>query len=414
MDILSIIEEATREANSFENHPVKTLSLEEQLLYLQGLALVMNADQEIHEDEKEYLRILIKSFEMDQSSLDALVEFAQQPDKDTVQEFFRVFRRKPISQLFLFDALMMTRRDNKVCEREKAVVDKMAEQLEILKGTQKDIYDLFCHIKNRDWRESALYFSSHLLNPDHFKHLLDYFDVDFDELMERTADIRQQRLLEVLRPRLDTENWQWEPLRYSYFTSPMENATEITTHYVDFKPAFSQADIILPWMQSKLDRGDLRVVNQNDIFLRKDGEAFLCSLADSGLFYEPESRSFSVSKGSEVLKCPVSLLSEVVASVINSKTELQLKTIDQFDYICQILTGNGNMRIGATVACGANEKMECFPKFGDKYLKGEILSGGGERLVVSDGSEVSYTRSSKKTHIQLNELLFSGKFRLMR
>ena len=66
----------------------------------------------------------------------------------------------------------------------KAVVDKIAEQLEVLKGTYQDIYDLFCHIKNKDWDESALYFSSHLLNPEHFKHLLDYFEVEIDTVYE--------------------------------------------------------------------------------------------------------------------------------------------------------------------------------------------------------------------------------------
>ncbi|WP_105201531.1 tellurite resistance TerB family protein [Pseudoalteromonas sp. T1lg10] len=167
LDILDVINEATKEANSFENHAAKDLTLEERLLYLQGLALVMNADGEIHAEEKEYIRILIKSFEMDESILESFVEFAQRPDKDTVQAFFRTFRRRPIAQLFLFDALMMTRRDDSVDEREKSVVDKIAEQLEVLKGTYQDIFELFCHLKNKDWDESSVFFSSHLLNPNH-------------------------------------------------------------------------------------------------------------------------------------------------------------------------------------------------------------------------------------------------------
>ncbi|WP_155522528.1 TerB family tellurite resistance protein, partial [Salinivibrio sp. HTSP] len=176
MDILDVINEATKEANAFENHAAKDLPLEERLLYLQGLALVMNADGDIHPEEKEYILILIKSFEMDEAILDSFVEFAQRPDKDTVQAFFRTFRRRPIAQLFLFDALMMTRRDDNIDEKEKAVVDKIAEQLEVLKGIYQDIFDFFCHIKNKDWEESSLYFSSHLLNSEYFKHLLHYFD----------------------------------------------------------------------------------------------------------------------------------------------------------------------------------------------------------------------------------------------
>ncbi|XNJ85057.1 TerB family tellurite resistance protein [Vibrio cyclitrophicus] len=207
LDILDIINEATKEANSFENHAAKNLTLEERLLYLQGLALVMNADGEIHPEEKEYLRILIKSFEMDESILESFVEFAQRPDKDTIQAFFRTFRRRPIAQLFLFDALMMTRRDDSVDEREKAVVDKIAEQLEVLKGTYQDIFDLFCHIKNRDWDESGLYFNSHLVNPDNFKHLLDYYEVDFDELKSATLEKKKSRLIEVISRRVSSSRF---------------------------------------------------------------------------------------------------------------------------------------------------------------------------------------------------------------
>ncbi len=157
-DILDLIHDATKEANSFENHPAKALPLEERLSYLNGLALVMNADAEISEDEKEYLRILIKSFDLDESCLNDFVTFAQAPDKDTIQAFFRTFRRKPLAQLFLFDAYMMGMRDGQLQDKERAVIDKMAEQLEILKGTRRDIFDLFCHIQNKDWTESSFVF----------------------------------------------------------------------------------------------------------------------------------------------------------------------------------------------------------------------------------------------------------------
>jgi len=247
-DVLDIINEATKEANSFENHAAKSLSLEERLLYLQGLALVMNADSEIHEDEKEYIRILIKSFDMDESLLETFVEFAQAPDKDTVQAFFKTFRRRQIAQLFLFDALMMSRRDGNGCEREQAVIDKIAEQLEVLKGTYSDIYDLFCHIKNKNWDESALYFSSHLLNPDHFKHLLYYFDVDFDELMARTDELRVKRLLQALSAKMPE-----------------------LTGSGKVKPKLDH-DIVIPMLQSELDRGNGIVVN--DFLTISDNEEF--------------------------------------------------------------------------------------------------------------------------------------------
>lgn len=262
LDILDVINEATKEANSFENHAAKELTLEERILYLQGLAIVMNADGDIHPEEKEYIRILIKSFEMDESILESFVEFSQQPDKDTVQAFFRTFRRRSIAQLFLFDALMMTRRDDNIDEREKAVVDKIAEQLEVLKGTYQDIYDLFCHIKNKDWDESALYFSSHLLNPDYFKHLLDYFEVDVDEVLARTVALRKDRILRILKDRLTPDLDKNNPSLNIY----NEN--------------------LIPLFQTGIDRGEVKVIN-DVIQLPEFGEF---NLSDLGIGYNKENK----------------------------------------------------------------------------------------------------------------------------
>lgn len=287
LDILDIINEATKEANSFENHAAKDLTLEERLLYLQGLALVMNADGEIHPEEKEYIRILIKSFEMDESILESFVEFAQRPDKDTVQAFFRAFKRRPIAQLFLFDALMMTRRDDSVDEREKAVVDKIAEQLEVLKGTYQDIYDLFCHIKNKDWEESALYFSSHLLNPEHFNHLLAYYEVDLNELQKFNELNHISRLSEVLLRELkknssNSPNHKWGKL---------ENATHGFSK-ITSQPIFNYPlpkSIFITWVQSKLDK-NLMSVRHGNLYLDEDCNFDIESL---GLSYNEIGKSIS-------------------------------------------------------------------------------------------------------------------------
>jgi uncharacterized tellurite resistance protein B-like protein len=253
-DIIDIIEEATKEADAFENHPVKELSIAEQILYLNGLGLVMNADGEIHNSETEYLRILIKSIGLDESILQEVIKFSTSPDKDTVQEFFQCFKRKPINQLFLFDALAVTRRDGKVDEKETKVVNVIADKLEILKGTQKDIFDLFCHITHKNWEESSVYFSSHLLNPKHFKHLLDYHSVNFDDLMNETKALRDKRLSTIIQGK-----------------SLQNNGTSIFTH-----------EILIPHLQSELDRGAAYVVAGKFGFNDDDLE---CSLQEMGVGY---------------------------------------------------------------------------------------------------------------------------------
>ncbi|WP_028765329.1 TerB family tellurite resistance protein [Shewanella colwelliana] len=261
-DILDIICDATTEANAFEQHPAGALSMEEKVLYLNGLALVMNADGDIDSRESEYIRILIKSMGLDESSLDDVIAFAIAPDKDTVQAFFRAFRRKPIAQLFLFDALMMTRRDEEVADKETAVVNKIAEQLEILNGTRQDIFDLFCHIKNRNWQESALYFDSHLLNPEHFKHLLDYHEVDIEQLLTETAELRAKRILQALTARMP------EPVEG-------ENSKPVLDH-----------EIVVPLLQAELDRGNASINNM--VFESNLTEIGDIALSPLKLHWDPE------------------------------------------------------------------------------------------------------------------------------
>ena len=262
MDIFDAICEATKEANSFENHPVKELSLEEQILYLNGIALVMNADGNIDENQKEYVRILIKSFEMDESCLDDMVAFAQSPDKDTIQAFFRTFRRKPIAQLFLFDAYMMSHRDDQLHEKEIAVIDKMAEQLEVLKGIKRNIFDMFCHIKNKDWEESSVFFNTRFLDSKHFAHLLDYFEITLSECFEDGAAVTKNRLICKVN---DTffENIEWGDL--SYEDTEIDNEYRyITNRSVQFRLTHGLA---LTWLQSLWDSKELRCSGET-IYIR--------------------------------------------------------------------------------------------------------------------------------------------------
>ena len=329
-DILDLIHDATKEANSFENHPAKALPLEERLSYLNGLALVMNADAEISEDEKEYLRILIKSFDLDESCLNDFVTFAQAPDKDTIQAFFRTFRRKPVAQLFLFDAYMMGLRDGQLQDKERAVIDKMAEQLEVLKGTRRDIFDLFCHIKNKDWEESSLYFSSHLLNPEHFKHLLEYYEVDFNEDITSLVDARKyERLME--------NSWSviFRDLTWGTLTNHSGSHTEVTTSKF-FLESIVSYGMLLPWIQHKIDTNEIRISGGN--VYRKDDELIM-SMTDSGFVYDSLGRYITIT--SEISEDDLAEDSPIVNMYLEDHDDLPFMISDRIFSECGIALANG-------------------------------------------------------------------------
>jgi uncharacterized tellurite resistance protein B-like protein len=286
-DVFDMVSDATKEADAFTNHPAKELSKEEQSLYLKGLALVMNADSNIHEEEQEYIRILIKSFGIDELELQRFIRFANSPDKDTVQAFFKTFKRKPIAQLFLFDALMMTRRDGKLHEKETLLVNKMADQLEILKGTQQDIYTLFCFIKNKQWQDSAIYFSSHLLNPDHFKHLLDYHEINFDDFIEQTKALQTQQMKDVIEGKLGFDDLEWVPFA-------ADDDRMITKECVPQLISLFTHDITLPYIQVQLDRGQMKIVEgQLHVGDSDDERKPLALLNQLGISYDQESKLLS-------------------------------------------------------------------------------------------------------------------------
>jgi len=393
-DILDIIEQATTEADAFEKHPMCEFSMEEQVLYLNGLALVMNADGHIDDSEKEYIRILIKSIGLDESSLEDMVAFAKAPDKDTVQAFFRAFRRKPIAQLFLFDALMMTRRDGKVEEKEIAVVNKIAEQLEILKGTQQDIFDLFCHIKNRNWQESALYFSSHLLNPEHFKHLLAYHEVNFDSLMEETVQLRSTRLLQAIK----------------------EKMPKVKTGG-NIKPTLDH-DIVIPLLQSELDRGDASVVN--DILTLNNDNKKTIILKEIGLCWNKEDLSLYSEENIEVKH---SVIIHQLIEILDGNLTLidAIELLYGLDVIRMVVEGNAVKSVSEIVSIDSMRINVCL--INDELWILRVLDGQNQsHLKLNDSQwvtrgdfvgydgDVSQTRYQrcKRVECNWNELLTEG------
>ena len=387
-DILDLIHDATKEANSFENHPAKALPLEERLSYLNGLALVMNADAEIDDNEKEYLRILIKSFDLDESCLNDFVAFAQAPDKDTIQAFFRTFRRKPLAQLFLFDAYMMGMRDGQLQDKERAVIDKMAEQLEILKGTRRDIFDLFCHIQNKDWAESSLYFSCHLLDPNHYRLLLDFYEVEIDKIIESTNLLRKERLQE----KIIKSNIKWIPIKTG---RDHYKDQEITSDFVNLQITYG---MLLPFIQSMHDRGELNIVKNSIILKINDVETVILDMVENVIEYDKLTRSFSIDPK----------LEDVTATTVTKDLVIEFFKVAHFD----IDVNN----IARVYYFG---RWAYFP-FGEngKPLRNEIVSSGcddGKYYFNEYGFEdIERIGSCNEVDMSLVEILTSNRIRFTR
>ncbi|MBE0352831.1 hypothetical protein SAMN04487854_102261 [Pseudoalteromonas lipolytica] len=396
----------------------------------------MNVDNNIHETEVEYLQILINSFSLDNSVLDDVVDFAKAPDKATIQAFVTYYQRKPLAQLFLFDALMMTRRDNQVHEKEMPLVNAMATQLEILKGTQQDIFDLFCHIKNRNWQESALYFSSHLLTPDYFKHLLAYHEVEYKALMAETAEIRRNRLIEVIKKKVNLDDLEWEELNYTKGNYKIKY--EITTNFI---PNLLTHELLLPFLQIKLERHELRISN-NDIYIVKNAEELLyANLSDLLLVYDSERNTLSV-KAEYISGDNIVVSSELskdffdlILHPLHSNNSNESKSYDELNVILgsifsaeiaqaedyalkqSYLSGiNGARLWAASLKNIQTEEKIFFPYSSNYFLQNEIVLGLDDQLYINTGcvGEVLMSDINYLCDLSPWEVLVSGQFRLMR
>jgi len=131
MGILDLLDEAVAEVDFFENHPINLLSLEEKMLYLQALALIMGADNNIELEQKKYLALLIRSLELDNYILNDLIEFSKKPDKEIIISFLNEFIGHSNNENFIFDALMlMSKSEDKVAvDIQNQAFNKIANSL---------------------------------------------------------------------------------------------------------------------------------------------------------------------------------------------------------------------------------------------------------------------------------------------
>ncbi|XNJ85055.1 TerB family tellurite resistance protein [Vibrio cyclitrophicus] len=181
VNILNAINTAAKNMILFDNHAAKQLPLEDKLLYLQSLALVMNADQKIHEEEKEYLKILIRSFEIDESILDILEEFSLNPDQDTIQCILKAFMKRDISITLLFDMFMIANSDGNISDREMSVIRSLCLHFKLDINQFSKINMFFCSMSIKpNFDDLFLLQDIPIIN---YLHLFEFFNIEKSEII---------------------------------------------------------------------------------------------------------------------------------------------------------------------------------------------------------------------------------------
>jgi len=181
MGILDMLDEVSSKVKIIENHPVSGETLENMVLYLQGLALVANVDNNIHKNEEQYLELLIKSFKIDSSILESVIDFSKNPSQDVVLEFIEVFKNLDKKQNFLFDSLCISSKNGPCTESQLLAIKKLSGSLLITHESYDSIHQLKNSTDAKDSKNFNQNLSSSSLEKKQFIYLADFLSLKLDD-----------------------------------------------------------------------------------------------------------------------------------------------------------------------------------------------------------------------------------------
>lgn len=152
MAILDLLKKEQKNSNilTFKKHPYVELDLESKIHYLNGLALVMNEDDNIHESEKEYLSILINTFNLAPEQFEDILEFAINPQQDMILEMFEHFNTDEMKYLFLLDCMMIAHSDGDFSKPETDLIKQYILMLNLNEDLFNEIKNISISIINKD------------------------------------------------------------------------------------------------------------------------------------------------------------------------------------------------------------------------------------------------------------------------
>jgi hypothetical protein len=235
--------------------------------------------------------------------------------------------------------------------------------------------------------------------------------------MAETAEIRSNRLIEVIKQKVDIDAFDWESLSYNCdnnYDTP--DATEITTTFI---PNILTLDLILPFLQSKLDRKELRI-NADEVLLIKDGvELAYGSLTDLTLSHDKETDAFFMTPNLPegiTFKVTAELLSDfgfMISEHLIKEEEIERDDPQVIDIILDIIF---SCKLAKGKRYGKFKSDVCFPRSNGKYLQNEIVLNENKRfhLNVHGESQCCLYSSDYFSDLSPWEVLASGQFRLMR
>ena len=125
--------EVAEEKNKLKNHPVTKESIEIKNHYLNGLALMMNVNDNISDLKKDFFILLIEIFEIDNSDNSTIADFlsfAKEPENEQIVELLKELAKFEIVKVcFMTDIFIIAHKDGEFDKEEKELIDVFYEML---------------------------------------------------------------------------------------------------------------------------------------------------------------------------------------------------------------------------------------------------------------------------------------------
>jgi len=181
---------------AFSQHPVKAMDREFQSAYLNGLALVMDADERIRAGEQENIKRLLISFDMPEEKLEDLIDFGKYADSDALRDIVTILQgSEGLRFVFLLDCLSLAHADNELHEDETQTIKTFSESIKVSPAQLKLIEHLEEIVRTKDHKALYRFFlQKYDLDLTVFKYLLDFYKVDIEQVKQE----ERKRLAKLL------------------------------------------------------------------------------------------------------------------------------------------------------------------------------------------------------------------------
>ncbi len=171
--IVQLIKEINKTSTAFERHPGRTLSAEDKVHYLNGLALVASVDDVIAQEESDYLKELISAFDIPDEKFKEFIAFSKKPNREEIQAIKSAFEDTEIKYVFMVDAIFIAQADRQVNAKENVLLEEFFNMFDISDQERKKLLTIHTKIKTAE-DVYHIFKNTDKIKQELFNYLLDY------------------------------------------------------------------------------------------------------------------------------------------------------------------------------------------------------------------------------------------------